>query len=224
MIYQLETSYGRFCVAAQTLRNDMYALAFWVAALNGVALYVAYDQFTCGIIGGVAICGTGVVALLDREKRIAAECVTSETSTEVGRLKACLTMLRLRSECLADESRNNNYRLTCLLAYHYSHCKIESCPVTALMAADRCDPLKHRAEMLDAVLHSVNKMLKDFVVTRPNAARLILFYLFFAISCTKDSLLIWGIYARLKRSPTITMIDKYLLYRTLYLLSSISIP
>ncbi len=214
MMYQLRMSYGQYCRLARAMRNSLYALSLWVAAIQGLALCFPENSFTCAIVAGVVICGVGIIALASWAKS-PMECVASETATELGRICAALAALQLRSECAADESRIGNYKLTSFFAHHHSVCKDPCCPVSSQVAAGHCNPLKHRTEMLDSMLAAVSRMLKEFVIKSPSTIRLALFFLSFSISWTKNRILTWEIYSLLKRS-SVSIIDRFLLYRSLY--------
>ncbi len=188
-------------------------LCLWIAIMDLLAYLFAAENITCVIVAGILLCGLGIIVLASELWAPVTNSLFPKDGSSESRVNACLSMLVLRSRCVRDKTRANNFALTAFFIRHTQICKLPHCPITKLILERKHgDPIAHRSEMLETVLFSVNRLMKRLIIDRPRCLLAKMFYVSVIISALKFNYILgWEMHKHVTMLEP-NLVERFILY------------
>ena len=188
------------------------AFASWIAVMNVFVCYLGDIKFAASVIGGIFECGAGVIVLVLLLRKGELFKTVESDESDRSKVSSCISRIRICSEAFSN-SREVSMNTIMYYSHHYTKCKFQNCPITAVMSRGHSNFAIYRQEIVDGMFYSVNRQLKKRIsVENPNAIMPKLFFISYVLAWSKKHMFAWEIYKKLKTSYRLSYIDLSILY------------
>ena len=207
-LHQIQT-FGVYNEFMYRLSGAISAFCAWFGVVQIIAWNME-ESFTSSILGAALICGIGVMILHVVTLKSTLSSVLPVDGSDISRINVCITMTRLYG-LLAEDTRASQLGIACFFSYHYSKCQYPFCPISKQFEKGHSNPIHYKAEMLETMLFSVNRLTKKLIMDQPHSTNAKMFYISYVNSWSTNYILAWELHQHLKRH-NLTLMERFILH------------
>lgn len=154
-----------------------------ICAFSAIKFICQTEIYDLEITIGILVCGAGMIILVCFfHQETYPELIHFVDQKEDSVISALYAMLLLYYNYLKNPSKYNHFLLVAYFSKHYSECTFPFCPITIYMLSHaQFNPKTDKDSILNALLHSVNRILKKLIIMHPNLIQCKILYLAFLV-------------------------------------------